>query len=59
MYKYVLCTSLERYVYGISSGACCIKVHAEIAEKSQVKYRVVFIFTDARAYTIAFFKFSH
>ena len=48
--------SLERSGYITSAGVCCIKIHEEMAEKSQVKYQS-FIFTDPPVYMKAFFIF--
>ena len=41
--------SLERSFSSVSTGLCCIKIHAEMAEKSQVKARGL-IFTSAPVY---------
>ena len=39
-------------------GVCCIKIHAEMAEKSQVKDQG-FILTGTRVYMKAFFMINH
>ena len=48
--------TLERSLYSASAGVYCIKIHAEMAEKSQVKDQG-FIFTGATVYMKAFFTF--
>ena len=35
--------SLERSSYSASAGCCSIKIHEEMAKKSQVKYRMFYI----------------
>ena len=47
---------LERSFNRASAGICCIKIHAEIAEKLQDKDRG-FIFTGAPVYMKVFFTF--
>ena len=48
------CISLEWSFCSASAGVCCIKIHAELAKKSQVKDQG-FIFTGAIVYIMRSF----